>query len=145
MYFGSYEHSLDDKGRLLIPSRLKDGLLEGSSLYVMQGFDGCLSVYNQEGFDELTKECSSLSFQKKNTRDYLRTLLSSVVPLLVDKVGRIQIPTYTLKKYSIGKKVMIIGVGDHFEIWDLEKFSEYQKETNARFEELAEEIGNKNE
>ena len=145
MYFGSYEHSLDSKGRLLIPSRLKDGISEGSALYVMQGFDGCLSIYNQEGFEELTKECASLSYQKKSARDYLRTLLSSVTPLFVDKVGRIQLPSYTLSKYGIGKQVMIIGVGDHFEIWDLKKYLDYQKEANARFEEIAEHLGEGNE
>ncbi len=145
MYFGSYEHSLDNKGRLLIPSRLKDGLSEGSALYIMQGFDGCLSVYNQNGFDELTKKCSSLSYQKKASRDYLRTLLSSVTPLYIDKVGRVQLPAYTLNKYQIGKEVMIIGVGDHFEIWDLKKFQEYQKDAQSHFEEIAENLDTKDE
>ena len=72
MYFGNYEHSLDDKGRLLIPSKLREGLKADSSLYILKGFEGCLSVYNESEFLKLTKECESISFNKKNSRDYLR-------------------------------------------------------------------------
>ena len=145
MYFGSYEHNLDDKGRLLIPRRLKEGLSEGSSLYIMQGFEGCLSVYNESEFQRLLEECNKLSFNKKNARTYLRLTLSSVVQLTLDKVGRIQIPLQTLNKYQIGRQVMIIGVGDHFEIWDLNKFNKYQVEANDKFEELAESLDEKDD
>ena len=140
MYFGNYEHSLDDKGRLLIPSKLREGLKADSSLYILKGFEGCLSVYNESEFLKLTKECESISFNKKNSRDYLRLVLSSVVELSIDKVGRIQLPSQTLNKFNIKKEVVIIGVGDHFEIWDLKKFNEYQSEANERFEEIAESL-----
>ena len=145
MYFGTYEHSLDDKGRLLIPRRLKDGLNEGSLLFIMKGYEGCISVYNEDEFNKLVKECSSISFNKKNSRAYLRMMLSSVVDLKVDKVGRIQIPTPVLAKDEIGKQVVIIGVGDHFEIWDLVKFNEYQKEANDNFESIAESLEKEDE
>ena len=65
-------------------------------------------------------------------------MLSSVTELVIDKVGRIQIPTQVLNKYQIGRQVMIIGVGDHFEIWDLNKFKQYESEANANFEDIAE-------
>ena len=138
MYFGSYEHTLDDKGRLMIPRRLKEGLNEGSTLYIMKGFEGCIAVYNKDEFAKLVKECSEISFKKKNARTYLRLMLSSVTELVIDKVGRIQIPTQVLNKYQIGRQVMIIGVGDHFEIWDLNKFKQYESEANANFEDIAE-------
>lgn len=145
MYFGSYEHTLDDKGRLMIPRRLKEGLSEGSALYIMKGFEGCIAVYNESEFEKLTKECSQISFNKKNSRTYLRIMLSSVTELNVDKVGRIQIPVATLNKYQIGKQVMIIGVGDHFEIWDLNKFNKYQDEANENFEAIAESLDSQDE
>lgn len=145
MYFGSYEHTLDDKGRLMIPRRLKEGLNEGSTLYIMKGFEGCIAVYNESEFEKLSKECSQISFNKKNSRTYLRIMLSSVTALNVDKVGRIQIPSATLSKYEIGKQVMIIGVGDHFEIWDLIKFNEYQAKANENFEAIAESLDNQYE
>lgn len=145
MYFGNYEHSLDNKGRLLIPRQLKAGLSEGSKLYIMKGYEGCLSVYNESEFAKLVEECSSLSYHKKNSRAYLRLMLSSVTELVVDKVGRVQIPTSTLTKFQISRQVIIIGVGDHFEIWDLNKFNEYQAEANENFEEIAESLDNSNE
>jgi len=109
MYFGSYEHNLDDKGRLMIPRKLREGLNEGSPLYIMKGFEGCIAVYNESEFAKLAQECSSISFNKKNSRSYLRLMLSSVTELIIDKVGRIQIPAQALSKYQIGKQVMIIG------------------------------------
>ncbi len=145
MYFGSYEHNLDDKGRLLLPKKLKQNLGDGDSLYIMKGFEGCLSVYNESEFQKLCEECSSLSFNQKNARTYLRLMLSSVIELTLDKVGRIQIPASTLNKFNIGKQVMIIGVGDHFEIWDLAKFNEFQESANENFESLAESLGKKDE
>ena len=145
MYFGNYEHSLDNKGRLLIPRQLKTGLSEGSKLYIMKGYEGCLSVYNESEFTKLVEECSSLSYHKKNSRAYLRLMLSSVTELVVDKVGRVQIPTSTLTKFQISRQVIIIGVGDHFEIWDLNKFNEYQAEANENFEEIAESLDESNE
>ena len=145
MYFGSYEHSLDEKGRLLIPRKLKEGLSEGSNLYILKGFEGCIAVYNEDEFKKLTEECSKISFNKKNSRDYLRLVLSSVTNLVVDKVGRIQLPTPVLNKYEIGRQVMIIGVGDHFEIWDLNKFNIYQAEANENFEQIAESLEKEDE
>ena len=140
MYFGNYEHTLDEKGRLLIPKKLKEGLSEGSLLYIMKGFEGCIAVYNKNEFTKLVEECSALSFKKKNARTYLRLMLSSVIELVVDKVGRIQLPIQTLTKYQIGRQVLIIGVGDHFEIWDLTKYNQYESEANANFEEIAESL-----
>ena len=145
MFFGSYEHSLDDKGRLLLPKKIKEGLEGSSLLYIMKGFEGCLSVFGKEEFLKLSKECESISFNKKNSRTYLRLVLSSVVELNVDKVGRIQLPTQILNKYQIGKQVTIIGVIDHFEIWDLNKFNYYQQEANEHFEEIAESLDKNNE
>lgn len=145
MYFGSYEHALDEKGRLLLPKKIKEGLEGSSLLYIMKGFEGCLSVYNEDEFLKLTKECETISFNKKNSRAYLRLVLSSVVELSIDKVGRIQLPSQILNKYQIGKQVTIIGVGDHFEIWDLNKFNSYQSEVNEHFEDIAESLGKDDE
>ena len=145
MYFGSYSHTLDDKGRLFIPRQLKNGLSEGSKLYIMQGFEGCLSVYNESEFQKLINECSSLSYNKKNSRAYLRVMLASVSELIVDKVGRIQLPAAILNKYQISREVVVVGIIDHFEIWDSVKFNNYQNEANDHFEELAESLDKDNE
>ena len=140
MYFGYYEHTLDDKGRLSLPRRLREGLSEGSLLYILKGFEGCLSVFNELEFQKVCEEANSISFNKKNSRSYLRIMLSSVVELSLDKVNRIQLPTQILNKYQISRNVALIGVGDHFEIWDLESYKTYEKEALKHYEEVAETI-----
>ncbi len=141
MFFGYYEHSLDDKGRLVIPSKLRDEI--GHFIYIMKGFDGALSIYKEEAFKSLVSEAESLPFNKKNSRDYLRVQLASVCELEIDKMGRIQIPQTLLNKYSIGKEVVIIGVGDHLEVWDKEAYSEYESKANKSFEDIAENLESK--
>ena len=145
MYFGYYEHSLDDKGRLMIPSKLREGLSGGAPLYVLKGFEGCLSIYNEISFMKLSEKLASLPYEDKEARSYIRNLLGSVTQLNVDKLGRIQIPTTILNKYQISRQVVVIGVGDHFELWDLVKYQEYETENNKKFEDVADALVNKDE
>ena len=140
MFFGHYEHSLDEKGRLLLPRKIKEELKDNSSLYVLKGFEGCLSVYSEAEFLKLCEECEKISFNKKNSRDYLRAVLSSVVELNIDKVNRIQLPKDVLTRFHINRNVIIIGVGDHFEIWDNESYQRYEEEVNSHFEDIAESL-----
>lgn len=140
MFFGHYEHSLDEKGRLLLPKKIKEELKDNSALYVLKGFEGCLSIYREAEFLKLCEECEKISFNKKNSRSYLRAVLSSVIELTIDKVNRIQIPKDTLTRFHISKNVIIIGVNDHFEIWDSETYQRYEEEVNAHFEEIAESL-----
>lgn len=140
MFFGSYEHSLDDKGRLVIPSKMREEA--GDKIFIMKGFDGCLSIFKEESFERLVKEFESLPYNKKSTRDYLRLQFSSVCELSFDKSGRVQIPAQLLAKYQIGKEVVVIGAGDRIEVWDKKAFAKYEAEAEASFEETAEAIGN---
>ena len=142
MYFGYFEHTLDEKGRLSLPRKLREGLSEGSLLYILKGFEGCLSVFNEAEFQKLCEEANKISYAKKNDRAYLRVMLASVVELSLDKVNRLQLPTQILNKYQIGRNVALIGVRDHFEIWDLETFKAYEKDALARFEDIAETLNN---
>ena len=136
MLFGSYQHNLDDKGRLLLPSKLLTKL--SHTLFLLKGFDGCLSVYLEDTFDEYIKQISNKSFLEKDSRDIQRIALSSVVELTIDNSNRIQLPTDILRKYEIGKRVVVIGVIDHLEIWDEQKWNTYQEEREASFEAISE-------
>jgi len=141
MFFGTYEHSLDEKGRLKVPSKLKDKCSE--RIYILKGYDGALSVFNDTDFEKLTIEASNLPFNQKANRDYLRAQLASACELEFDKAGRIQLPSYILSKFGISKCVVVIGVGDHFEIWDKDSYSKYAKEVDDNFESIAEGITRK--
>lgn len=138
MFFGSYEHSLDEKGRLVIPRKMREEA--GSKLFIMKGFDGALSLYREETFEKLVSEINSLPFNKRNNRAYLRIQLASVVELDVDKMGRVQLPTQLLNKYQIGKDVVVLGALDHIEVWDKSTYEDYEKAANQDFENLAEDI-----
>lgn len=138
MFFGSYECKLDEKNRLMIPSRMRDYL--SLRLYIMKGFDGAIAVYDESTFNSLTDEVDSLSFTRKKVRDYLRLQLPSVCELDMDKLGRVQIPTALVNKYKLSREVTVIGAGDHIEIWDRKAFAKYEEEIEPNFEDIAESL-----
>ena len=143
MYFGSFTHNLDDKGRLMIPRKMREEL--GYKVYIMKGFDGSLSLYNEERYQKLVEEYSRLSFNQSKVRDYLRLQFASTYEMEVDKLGRVQIPTALLTKYNISKEVLVLGIGDHIEVWDKAKYEEYENSIRDEFESIAEEIDAKKE
>ncbi|NLB49271.1 MAG: division/cell wall cluster transcriptional repressor MraZ [Erysipelotrichia bacterium] len=138
MFFGTYFHTLDNKGRIVIPSKLRAEA--GRLVYILKGFDGALSIYKENEFDDLVKEIESLPFNKKNSRDYLRIQLASACQLEVDQQGRVQLPAHLLAKYGISKEVIIIGVGDHMEVWDKTTYEQYEKKVEQDFEKIAENL-----
>ena len=138
MYFGSFVHNLDEKGRLMIPRKMREEL--GYKVYIMKGFDGSLSLYNEERYFELVKEFSRLSFNQQKVRDYLRIQFASTYEMEVDKLGRVQLPTALLNKYNISKEVIVLGIGDHIEVWDKAKYIEYEESVKDSFESIAEDI-----
>ena len=139
MFFGSYSHSLDDKNRLMIPSKMRESL--SNKLFILRGFDGAISVYEQDAFNALMAKLEKMDFLKKDARSFLRTQLANTHEIDVDKLGRIQIPTPIINKFNIGKEVIVLGAIDHIEIWDKKAYEEYQAENEARFEDIAESLG----
>jgi MraZ protein len=138
MFFGSYEFTVDEKGRLSIPSKMRANL--SSQLYLLRGYDGCLSIYTEGDFTHYVDKLKNLEFEKEKVRLHQRILLSSVVGIDVDKQRRMQIPQKTLRDYSIGNKVLILGAIDHIEVWDVDKRNEYKSAHEKDFEKDAEDI-----
>ena len=138
MFFGNYSHTLDEKGRLVIPRKMRDEL--GQQIFIMKGFDGALALYKADAYTELVEELKALSFNKKENRDYLRIKLASIVDLEVDKMGRVQIPASILAKYHINKDVAVLGAGDHIEVWDLEAYQKYVESIEDKYEDIAERL-----
>lgn len=138
MFYGSYIHNLDNKGRLVIPSKMRDEL--GSKAYILKGYDGALSIFKENDFLELVQKIKSLPFTKKNARAHLRVQLASVCELDIDKQGRALLPTQLLAKYKIGREVIVIGALDHIEVWNRSEYEAYEKTADSSFEEIAEEL-----
>ena len=139
MFFGNYSHSLDEKGRLVIPKKMREEL--GNKIFIMKGFDGALAIYQESSYSKVMEELEKYSFNKKENRDYLRLKLASIVDLDVDKMGRVQLPTAILGKYHIAKDVVVLGAGDHIEVWDKNRYEEYMSSIEDEYEDIAERIG----
>lgn len=140
MLFGEFNHTLDDKNRLSIPSKLRNELGDNNVLFVLRGFDGCLALYTKEHFDKLIETLSQYSFLSSDARNLQRATLASVNQLNIDKVNRIQFTPSLLEKYGIGKDVTVIGVGDHIEVWDKKAYTEYENNTLSKYEEIADKL-----
>ena len=138
MFFGSFAHTLDEKGRLMIPRKMREEL--GFKVYIMKGFDGSLSVYTEGKFLLLSEEFARLPFNQRKNRDYLRAQFATTYEMEVDKLGRVQIPTALLKKFNISRNVTVLGMGDHIEIWDSAKYEAYEQEAIENFDKNAEEL-----
>ena len=138
MFYGSFVHNLDNKGRLVIPSKMRDEL--GLKAYILKGYDGALSIYKESDFNDLIARIKTLSFNKKNARAHLRVQLASVCELDIDKQGRALLPTQLLAKYKIGREVIVIGALDHIEVWNKVDYEAYEKNADSSFEEISEEL-----
>ena len=134
MFFGKYNRSLDVKGRLLIPAKLLSENEE--SLYVLRGFDGCLSVYQEDAFKKFFEELQSMDYRNEEQRAYIRLAASSVNEMKIDSHGRILLGKQIQDEYGIGQDVTIIGVLDHFEIWDAKSYARYLVSHGSAFDRL---------
>lgn len=138
MFFGSYSHTLDNKGRLMIPAKMRNEA--GGRLYILKGYEGSLSVYREADFQKLTSALDNLPYNQRDSRDVQRITLSSVVELEVDAQGRIQLPSKLLSDYKISRSVVVVGVINHFEIWDASAWENYLKQNEKDYEAKAEKL-----
>lgn len=123
MFLGQYQHAIDNKGRLTIPVRYRD-ILAADGAYVIQGFDGNLIIMTTEAFDSMYERINRLNITDPNARMLRRLLLSSANKVEVDKVGRILIPQFLRQIAGLDTDTVLVGLGDHFEIWSAERWAE---------------------
>jgi len=133
---GEYEHSVDAKGRLIMPSKLKQDL--GESFIVTKGLDSCLFVFSLTEWSNFEEKLKTLPLTNKNARDFVRFFLSGATECELDKQGRFLISANLRQYASLEKDVVIIGVGTRLEIWNKEKWQEYSNEENISADEIAE-------
>jgi len=138
MLMGEYHHNIDEKGRLIMPSKFRDAL--GDEFIVTRGMDSCLFVYTKESWDNLTNELNTLSFTKKDVRAFQRFFLSGATMCEFDKQGRINITTPLASYASLSKECVIIGVNDRIEIWAKEKFDNFLDENIENISDIAERL-----
>ena len=136
MLIGEYEHSLDVKGRLIMPAKLRQDI--GETFIITKGLDGCLFVFSQNEWNNFEEKLKTLPLTNKNARDFVRFFLSGAIECEIDKQGRFLI-TSNLREYAkLEKDTVIIGVGTRIEIWDKEKWKSYNSDENISADEIAE-------
>ncbi len=119
MFLGQFYHNLDDKGRLTVPSRYRDLLAPGGA-YIMQGFDQNLIVLPSENYEQLFQRIRMTTITDPNARSLRRLIFSTADRVEVDKAGRILIPQFLRSFAGLDFALVIVGMGDYFEIWSPE-------------------------
>jgi len=122
MFMGQYQHNLDNKGRLTIPSRYR--VLLEQEAYVTQGFDTNLMIWTLTAFETISKGINRMSITDPVSRLLRRLIFANGEKVEVDRAGRILIPQYLRQFARLDGEVMIVGVGDYFEIWSPEMWSQ---------------------
>ncbi|MBR3362792.1 MAG: division/cell wall cluster transcriptional repressor MraZ [Bacilli bacterium] len=137
MFMGEYHHTIDDKGRLTIPSKIREEL--GNDFIVTRGLDGCLFIYKKDDWNRLMNKYQSLP-NVKDARNFMRFLLSGANALDFDKQGRININLPLIKYADLKKDCVIIGVGDRLEIWDKERWNNFLDANIDSFSDIADNL-----
>ncbi|OPJ63244.1 division/cell wall cluster transcriptional repressor MraZ [Clostridium oryzae] len=137
MFIGEYQHAIDTKNRMIIPSKFREQL--GSTFVVTKGLDGCLYVYPMEEWKVLEEKLKKLPLTSKDARAFVRFFFSGANEIEVDKQGRALIPQNLLEYAQIKKEIVSIGVSTRIEIWSKSRWDEYNS-SNIDFDGIAEKM-----
>lgn len=120
MFMGEYNHTIDAKGRLIIPAKFREAL--GDDFVVTKGLDGCLFVYDNNEWDVFEQKLKSLPLTNKDARSFVRFFLAGAANVEVDKQGRILVPSVLREFAQLNKDVVMVGVASRIEIWSKERW-----------------------
>ena len=141
MFIGEYHHSIDEKGRLTIPSKLRDEL--GEQFILTRGLDGCLFIYPNNEWNNVINKYKELP-NIKEARNFMRFFLSGATNSELDKQGRINIPSPLINYANLNKECIIIGVNDRLEIWSKENWESFVLENEKSFSDMADHLFSSN-
>ena len=122
MFMGEYNHSVDAKGRLIVPSKFREQL--GNEFVVTKGLDGCLFVYSQEEWTNIEEKFKQVSLTTKDARKFSRFFFAGAATVEVDKQGRILLPSVLREFAGLEKDIVSVGVLSRIEIWSKDKWQE---------------------
>ncbi len=135
MLTGEFNHSIDVKGRLIIPSKFREIL--GEDFVITKGLDGCLFVYPQEEWKTFENKLRTLPLTNKDARTFTRFFLGSAVDGGLDKQGRVLISSALRNFAGLDKEVVLVGVLDRIEIWDKAKWDEKNAAVEENMDDIA--------
>lgn len=138
MFLGTFTPKLDDKGRLILPSKFRDDLSEG--LVITRGQERCLYVFSESEFAQMHDRIREAPITSKQGRDYLRVFLSGAHAETPDKQGRVTVPAALRQYASLDRDLAVIGAGSRAEIWDAGAWQRYLAEQESAFADIEEEV-----
>lgn len=120
MFMGEYNHTVDEKGRLIIPSKFREEL--GNEFVITKGLDDCLFIYNNTEWKALEDKLRALPLTNKNARTFARFMLGGAATVELDKQGRILIPQVLRTFASLDKEIVLVGIANRIEVWNKAKW-----------------------
>ena len=128
MFLGRYEHTIDEKGRITIPAKFREGL--GDFVYITQGFDGNLQAFPTDLFEAMSNKVRSIGYLDLNSRILRRILFSNAEKTKFDSAGRILLPAFLRETAYLKEIAILVGSGEYFELWSPENWQEQQNSLN---------------
>ena len=139
MLIGEYQHTLDPKKRLSLPSKFRKEL--GKKIIITRGLDNCLFIYAPAAWKKLTEKFTELSLGSTDTRGFNRFMLSGAVDTEVDGAGRVLIPDFLKDFAELKTDVVVAGIGNRVEVWDRKRWDEYKKRIEMEANQIAQKLG----
>ncbi len=138
MLIGEYQHTIDSKGRMIVPSKLRESL--GESFVVTKGLDSCLFIYPKDEWKIIESKLKELPLTNKDARAFIRFFFSGASEISVDKQGRMLVPGNLRDHAKLNKDAVIIGVATRVEVWSKEEWEDYTDEDNLSYDSIAEKM-----
>ena len=140
MFMGEYHHTIDEKGRLILPAKFRTEL--GEKFIITRGLDAekCLYVYSMNDWNRIVSKLNTLPFTKKDARIFVRTFFSGATECESDRQGRINITSPLVSYADLQKDCVVIGANDRIEIWSKERWDNFFDANSEMVEEIAEHL-----
>lgn len=138
MFIGEFKHSIDEKGRVSLPAKFRAELASGC--VITRGLDKCLWVYPMNEWEKLAEKISELPLTQKNARSFSRLMLAGASDTDLDRVGRINLPSYLRDYANIKKDVVVVGIYSRIEIWPADVWADFKKQMEESGDEIAENL-----
>lgn len=138
VFMGEFQHTVDEKGRMIVPAKFREAL--GTSFIVTRGLDQCLFVYPMQEWAVLEQKLKSLPLMKSDARAFTRFFFSGATECELDKQGRVNLPKNLIEHAKLDKDCVVIGVSNRVEIWSKSIWENYFQESEESFNEIAEKL-----
>ena len=138
MFMGEYHHTIDEKGRIVIPTKFREQLKD--QFIIAKGIENCLYVYAKEDWQHLVESLNILPFTKKDARTFIRSFFSGATECELDRQGRTCITSPLIIHAGLKKDCVIIGANDRIEIWDKEAWENFLQDNESKLSDIAENL-----